>query len=418
MSTQLQAIVDTLAMRLDRAVAVDDRNSRLLAYSSHPGPVDEIRMSSILSRRAPDAAWKWALAHGINKAERPIRLPAKPDIGMEPRVGMPVRCQGVLLGYLWLIDPDGSVSDDELDVVVGAAEAAGTVLYREQLLSDLELGRERELLRDLVSDDEKLRQHAAAELVESNLFVASTSIVALVVWPVHEDGRQPDEAVRLALSVSLDNVRRMLSPRQRLHLARPDHGLFLAVTTDPSLPSGGIEDLAVHLRDNAVNALKPQAGWQVYVGIGGKQQSTADAAVSYRQAQQAVRVGRIVRSFGPVISWSQLGIYRMLSQFPVEQLATEALPPGLTQLFASHGASTLVETLECYLDCGCDAKTAASTLSLHRASLYYRLHKIEDITGISLRGGEERLALHLGLKLARLAGVHPEQAAVPELKHA
>jgi hypothetical protein len=50
---------------------------------------------------------------------------------------------------------------------------------------------------------------------------------------------------------------------------------------------------------------------------------------------------------------------------------------------------------------------AADALGIHRATFYYRLHRIERITGLNLQSGDDRLALHLGLKLARLAGVHP-----------
>jgi DNA-binding PucR family transcriptional regulator len=40
-------------------------------------------------------------------------------------------------------------------------------------------------------------------------------------------------------------------------------------------------------------------------------------------------------------------------------------------------------------------------LSIHRTTLYYRLGRITELTGMDLRDGGERLAVHLGLKLAR-----------------
>ncbi|HZC41282.1 MAG TPA: helix-turn-helix domain-containing protein, partial [Streptosporangiaceae bacterium] len=51
-------------------------------------------------------------------------------------------------------------------------------------------------------------------------------------------------------------------------------------------------------------------------------------------------------------------------------------------------------------------------LHLHRATLYYRLGKAERLTGADLRDGQDRLALHLGLKLARLTGRYPPEAEV------
>ena len=68
----------------------------------------------------------------------------------------------------------------------------------------------------------------------------------------------------------------------------------------------------------------------------------------------------------------------------------------------------VITTLETYLDLAGDAKASAEQLSLHRGTLYYRLQKAERIAGVDLRSGCDRLALHLGFKLARLIGLYPK----------
>ena len=49
----LQELVDGLAARLGRPVAIEDRRYRVLAYSAHAEPLDRVRMASILTREAP-----------------------------------------------------------------------------------------------------------------------------------------------------------------------------------------------------------------------------------------------------------------------------------------------------------------------------------------------------------------------------
>lgn len=406
-ATDLQDLVDSLADRLERPVAVDDRQLRLLAYSSHGGPVDPIRTASILTRQVPKEAVAIVHASGVADSAGPVRLAARRDLQMDARVIVAARYEGMLLGYIVLLDPLERLSESDLDVVSAAADVAGALLYREQLLHELDRGRERELLRDLLSPDPLVRSNAATQLVQDELFKDRVPVVVLVAKPTLTGGGALTEAARIALGGAVDRLRPHLSARQRLHLVRPDHCLLVCSPTDPSLPSGGVEALAREMHDAVAAALPgPRDGWRVAVGIGEEQAALEDVGASYRQALQAARVAEIVGSFGDVIAWSHLGIYRLLSHFPVDQLAREALPEGLVTLFATDSGS-LVETLECYLDLGCDAQRAASVLSLHRASLYYRLHKVEEITGFNLRDGEDRLALHLGLKLARLAGLHP-----------
>jgi DNA-binding PucR family transcriptional regulator len=63
-----------------------------------------------------------------------------------------------------------------------------------------------------------------------------------------------------------------------------------------------------------------------------------------------------------------------------------------------------LQTLEAYLDLAGNALATSERLQLHRTSLYYRIQRLEQLAGTDLKDGNERLSLHLGLKLARLTG--------------
>ena len=77
-----------------------------------------------------------------------------------------------------------------------------------------------------------------------------------------------------------------------------------------------------------------------------------------------------------------------------------------------RGASADCDAGGAYLDLAGDAKRTAEYLHLHRATLYYRLDKAQQLTGVDLRDGNDRLALHMSFKLARLVGRHPGQPQV------
>ncbi|MDT7570132.1 MAG: hypothetical protein QOE05_306 [Actinomycetota bacterium] len=396
-------IADALARALARSVALDDQAGNLLAHSSHEGVVDPVRTASILSRRAPEESWAWGLQHGIATAAGPMRVPAQTAIGMDARVCVPMRCQDLLLGYLWLLDPDESLTPEQLASASAAADAAAEVLLREQLIHDLEQGRERELVRDLISEDPQMRRHAAVTLVETDLFVSAASVSALVVLAADGSARADDPDVRLALETALERTRHRLPPRHRLNLVRLDHGLLVVPLGRRGMPEPVA--LGEALLQAAVEACGDEAECEFFVGIGAAQSSLESVADSYRQALQATRVAMIVRSFPKVVSWDGLGVYRLLSQLPLDELTADAIHPGLALLSSQEGETPLRATLECYLDKGCDTRTTAATLAIHRASLYYRLGRIEQIAGVDLKDGEDRLALHLGLKLSKLTGL-------------
>jgi DNA-binding PucR family transcriptional regulator len=132
-----------------------------------------------------------------------------------------------------------------------------------------------------------------------------------------------------------------------------------------------------------------------------------EAHRAHEHARLAMRVAACAPEHPSPAGWGELGAYRMLAQAAESPDAEALLHPGLPQLFAQQASDALVATLETYLDNGCDTKLTAEALFLHRASLYYRLQRIEALTGASLRKGDDRLALHASLKLARLLGIHP-----------
>ncbi len=60
-------------------------------------------------------------------------------------------------------------------------------------------------------------------------------------------------------------------------------------------------------------------------------------------------------------------------------------------------------TIRAYLGCGANAQQAAALLHIHRTTLYWRLARVTDLLAVDLSRGDDRLKLHLALKLAELA---------------
>jgi DNA-binding PucR family transcriptional regulator len=151
---------------------------------------------------------------------------------------------------------------------------------------------------------------------------------------------------------------------------------------------------ATHAVIEALGALtSPRA----LIGQGDAVERLADAGRSYRRALAALRVAAHEES--GTATWDGLGVERVVTALP--DAALEDLPDGLRRLLA--GDQSLVQTLEAYLDHAGDVKRTAAALSLHRGGLYYRLRRIEEVAGVDLHDGEDRLLCHLALRLARLS---------------
>lgn len=394
--SDLQQLTDRLGELLSRSVAIDDPTMRLLTYSPHHGVVDQQRLNSILKRQADPESTAWAYRHGIQRATGPIRVPPNPGTGMLSRICIPIRFQGSHLGYLWILDRHESMCPDDIMAAEDAATAAAQVLYRERLTRDLERSRERELLRDLLDDRDRVREHAVRAITEEAL-VATGGPVQVLVLDTSEPGAHTGRDTMAEFAIA--NVRQMVPAKHSLHLVRPDHAILLVALDRPV----AVDGLAHRLRTE-YSAQFHTRPTEVRVAVGGEASGLAEAHRSYGQAMLAARVGRLL-TLDPVISWAELGIYRLLAELPFDRITTEALHPALTALVDADPSGDLLATLETFLDLAGDVKASADRLFVHRTTLYHRLGRIEEIGGVSLRRGSDRLALHLGLKLGHLAGL-------------
>ena len=80
----------------------------------------------------------------------------------------------------------------------------------------------------------------------------------------------------------------------------------------------------------------------------------------------------------------------------LDAFVDEQLGPLLAN--GSSRQRALLETLEAYLAAGGRKAQAARALHLERQSLYLRLHRIEELLGVSLDDEDAVLGLHLAIR--------------------
>lgn len=400
MYTELQHLVDVLAARVARPAIVEDRRQRLVVYSRHSEPFDEVRHASILQRRVSDDVLAWLRPFQLAKAQRPVHTPHNPALGMLPRVCVPIRHHDLLLGYLWFIDAEGSMSAEQIALAEDAAQGFALALYREVVAGELASNRETEAVRNLLLSETAVQACAARTLIDGGHFDPSLSVVVLVARPAVP----LDDETRLALEHALVTTRHQVPARHALHLVSFRQGLLLLGTEDGA-DEARVKRCAAQLEHEVGTALAGlDRASSFVIGVGRPRSGVVEARGSYLEASKAARVAASLPDVDRIAWWSRLGIYRVLAELSPHSLGEMGLHPGLERLLADPEAAPLLQTLETYLELAGNALATSERLRLHRTSLYYRIQRLEQLAGINLKDGNERLSLHLGLKLARLTG--------------
>ena len=400
--SDLQALVDALAAEIGQPVGLDDRRFRALAYSPHLDDVDEVRRTSILHREAPEAVTEWLESLGVAETAEPMRVPSNVELGMEARVCVPVRFQDTMLGYVWLIDEPDAVGVGQLRAAVVCAAELGTELFRSRRLESRQRAREAEVLEELLlgSGD----QHDAARQLATLLTVGQYTV--LVVQSRLGRAQLDPSLVKVRFGAALERVRHSVPPRQFLMLATHDQAIAVVM-----VDVVGAERRARALLAATEDQFADLDGVAFSVGTGKTRAAFPELRDCYREAAGAVRVACRVPRCGPIAMWPALGSYRTITRLVGSGDPAPVVPESLAQLLATPEAPTLVTTLETYLDHAGDAQAAASALYVHRSTLYNRLHRIEELTGVDLRSGDDRLELHVGLRLWRMTDPSRDERA-------
>ncbi|WP_051712000.1 PucR family transcriptional regulator [Streptomyces sp. NRRL S-350] len=395
-SEALQALVDALAAELGRSVVLDDALVRVICTSRHYGDEDPVRIRTLLQGLADAEVIRYVLGQGVMQWPRPGYLAARDDLGLLQRYCVPLRERGHLLGVLMVVAPDEPLTEAETTAIERATRGVAAQLYDEQTSADETSAGQGRLLEQLLGTDVVARSTARGLLLDQGFlpdrahWAVSTVLVAARSTPPG----QVTAALRAALEAHVQT--------------RTASGL-MATAGDRAVLLQGFEreprpdDLAAQSR-RILGALETFLGERAraVVGIGGRRGGLADAWISAEQSRVAARAARRLPHLERVGDWEALGEFAVLMQLPEHALTETLVPQPLRRLLDGPATQRLEETLLCFLENGGSAPKTAEALNLHRTSLYYRLRQIQEITGLDLDSGANRLLLHLGLRIREL----------------
>ncbi len=374
MRDDLQDLVDEVSRLLAAPATLEDADFTLLAFCAHDdsttGAMDAVRTRSILTRGSPAPTRAWFEEFGIASAEGPLRTPADAAAGILTRLVLPVRHAGRTRGYLWLLDggriDPSDTGDPALAAAMGLAADAGRLLAGRAEADD-DLGRP---LEAALTGGPTARTQALRTLTAALGDRPPLVLVALVPGPdgLPDRWRRPGAGAVATVLPGEPAVAAVLVPLTRAPDLRPAGAL--AAASLAGLPHGSA------------------------AGVSEVREGVAELPVQWAQARAAARVAGAVPALFPVAHWAELGAWRPITDLPGPD-------PAVAPLLADR---VLTETAEAFLDCAGSASKAAAVLCIHRQTLYYRLGRIESVTGLDLADGGDRLLLHTSLRAARLTG--------------
>ncbi|MGW2006497.1 PucR family transcriptional regulator [Streptomyces nigrescens] len=382
----LFGLADAIAAVIDAPVTIEDRSSRVLAYSARQERGDEARVATIMGRHVPDEVnahfRRYGVFHKIAQDTGPIYVPAVVE-GTKPRLVVPVHAGGDVLGSIWAIVP-GPVPAERAEAFADTAATAALHLLRRRAGADVE----RLVLTDMVATVLHGQEGAADAARRLGLTTGPWRVIAVGVR-CEDDG----EAERQRLTV-WERMSRFRGSRLRSPAAIVGGVVYGIVPAERVAP--GADDGPGWLETLRGTAGRPAP----LVAIGGLAASVPGLARSREQADDTLdllRTGLIARDQAVHDEvWATVVLRHVARSAAATRIAGVGPLRQLVDHDRAHGTNC-VPTLYAWLEAMGDPRAAAARLHIHPNTLRHQMRRLQDVVALPLDDPEVRTALLLQL---------------------
>jgi sugar diacid utilization regulator len=153
----------------------------------------------------------------------------------------------------------------------------------------------------------------------------------------------------------------------------------------------------------------------------GRSRIAEDPSELSRAAGEALLAANVAEGGTPegtLLAFEQTGAYRLLlsamSENPSElqRFYAETVEPLVA--YDEQYETDLLQTLETFLEADGNVAGTAQRLFTHRHTIYYRLERVRELTGLDVSSSDGREKLSLGLKAMRVLGISSARGPASE----
>jgi hypothetical protein len=185
------------------------------------------------------------------------------------------------------------------------------------------------------------------------------------------------------------------------------------------LVPGGEEPLAARAAEGVLREMESAlAGYTFALG---RSRIAEDAGELPRAAGEALLAANVAEGSSPEgssLAFEQTGAYRLLlsamteNPSELQRFYAETVEPLVA--YDEQYETELLGTLETFLEADGNVAGTAQRLFTHRHTIYYRLERVRELTGLDVSSSDGREKLSLGLKAMRVLGISSARGPASE----
>ncbi len=308
----------------------------------------------------------------------------------EDAITAPIVFGSTYVGQLYVLPSQVPVEEFSPDLVPTCAQIMALAASREIAVASVDRQFRAELLEQVLRN--RLDRREVGRRCQALEWSINFPAVVVSLSPAVLDATPHVERVRDALGWSL-RARGLHSPHAIIN------GRVVAIVGSEG--SNGDPEATAAAATSEVVSRSVAGTWSA--GISGRVDSPEGLLKGWDQARTAARVTRTIKGAGVVGRFTDLGVFRLLSEVEpsvLQDFAKEALG----ELYEPSGSrAELRRTLAVLLDTNLNVAKTARELHYHYNSVRYRTAQLEQLLGPFLTDPTRRLELHVALLISDIA---------------
>ena len=157
------------------------------------------------------------------------------------------------------------------------------------------------------------------------------------------------------------------------------------------------EEVLEEIANSLVDSIHMEAMVKVRVGYGNVVTQIPELSSSFQEAKMALQVGRIFYAEKDTISYSKLGIGRLIYQLPMslcDMFIKEVFGDTIPEILEDEEA---MSTIGKFFENNLNISETARQLYVHRNTLVYRLERIEKAIGLDIRKFDDAMTFRIAV---------------------
>lgn len=298
-----------------------------------------------------------------------------------------VRIQNIPVAYFVVSGKQNSFSKEELEWSDLFCQAFSIAISSNPSLARGVVRTETLLINDLLNGPVQEETKIISKMKMIGLPIYQEMCVLLLKWK-----NASDKKSSIALKSIIDTI--VSNYYKKIIFTTYENGIILLLNQQELTNVRGrtiLEELCEVLND---------AGF--HIGLSNPFQKITSIRRFYQQALDALTYGQQYAPEQMLYQYSDYSIYHLLQTTSMEH--KDLCHPVLYRMYY-HGTvfeKEEVETLFLYLNNMKDAKTVSQQLHIHRNTLFHRIRRILDVTGLSLDNGDDVFQIMLTNKILHM----------------